>query len=73
MLNSDVRDGKKGSIGFTLAASLVKWKINTLKAAKKANETIAKVKQVIVKLSVSQLLRFRKRLFSYLLTKVDQK
>ena len=48
MLNCDVRDGKKGSIGFTLAASLVKWKINTLKVAKKANETIAKVKQVNV-------------------------
>ncbi|KAL9953160.1 hypothetical protein ACROYT_G040531 [Oculina patagonica] len=36
-------DGKKGSIGFgTLASSLVKWKINTLRAAKKAKETIAK-------------------------------
>ena len=44
MLNSDVRDGKKGPIGFTLAASLVKWKMNTLRAAKKAKESIAKVK-----------------------------
>lgn len=43
MLSSDTRDGKKGSIGFTLPASLVKWKINSLRAAKKANETIAKV------------------------------
>lgn len=35
---------KKGSIGLgTLASSLVKWKINTLRAAKKAKETIAKV------------------------------
>ena len=38
-------DEKKGSIGFsTLAASLVKWKINSLRAARKAKETIAKVK-----------------------------
>lgn len=43
MLSSDTRDGKKGSIGFTLAASLVKWKKNSLRAARKANETIAKV------------------------------
>ncbi|XP_073250041.1 uncharacterized protein [Porites lutea] len=42
MLSSDTRDGKKGSIGFTLAASLVKWKKNSLRAARKANETIAK-------------------------------
>ena len=38
-------DGKKGSIGFsTLASSLVKWKMNSLRAARKAQETIAKVK-----------------------------
>jgi len=37
-------DGKKGSIGFsTLASSLVKWKINSLRAARKTQETIAKV------------------------------
>ena len=37
-------DGKKGSLGFsTLASSLVKWKINSL-TARKAKETIAKVK-----------------------------
>ncbi|XP_020630946.1 uncharacterized protein LOC110067941 [Orbicella faveolata] len=36
-------DGKKGSIGFsTLASSLVKWKINSLRAARKTQETIAK-------------------------------
>ena len=38
-------EGKKGSIGFsTLASSLVKWKINSLRAARKTQETIAKVK-----------------------------
>lgn len=38
-------DGKKSSIGFgTLASSLVKWKINTLRTARKAKETTAKVK-----------------------------
>ncbi|CAH3167589.1 unnamed protein product [Porites lobata] len=42
MLSSDTRDGKKGSIGFTLAASLVKWKKNSLRETRKANETIAK-------------------------------
>jgi len=38
-------DGKKVSIAFsTLASSLVKWKMNLLKAARKNKQTIAKVK-----------------------------
>ena len=38
-------DGKIGSIGFsTLASSLVRWKMNSLRAARKTKETIAKVK-----------------------------
>ena len=49
MMSSDARGSKKGSFGFTLAASLVKWKMNTLRAAKKAKETIAKVKIFVIK------------------------
>lgn len=47
MLKSDVRDGKKGSVGFTIATSLVKWKMNTLKEEKENKQTIAKVKKKV--------------------------
>ena len=44
MLSSDVRDNnKKSSLGFTLIASLVKWKINTFHPPRKDGESIAKV------------------------------
>lgn len=44
MLSSDVRDKrKKSSLGFTLIASLVKWKINTFHPPRKDGESIAKV------------------------------
>lgn len=42
MLNSDVRDKKKSSNGFSLAASLVKWKLKTLHASKEHGDSIAK-------------------------------
>ncbi|XP_067031260.1 uncharacterized protein [Acropora muricata] len=43
MLSSDVRDKrKKSSLGFTLIASLVKWKINTFHPPRKDGESIAK-------------------------------
>lgn len=44
MLSSDVRDKrKKSSLGFTLIASLVKWKINTFHPPRKDSESMAKV------------------------------
>lgn len=62
-------DGKKGSIGFgTLASSLVKWKMSTLRATKKSNETIAKVKHtnnINMCYKIADSSRVRKHYFVY--------
>lgn len=62
-------DSKKGSIGFgTLASSLVKWKMSTLRATKKSNETIAKVKHtnnINMCYKIADSSRVRKHYFVY--------